>query len=397
MFTLVRISFNTYVIQNNIDAVFLTETWMATDDPVVIGELKPDGYSFLSFPRGTTNHGGIGVLFKKQLSYRVHHLSFKSVSFEYASILDPNNGVHYVIVYRPYQSPKNKFTVTGFLDEYGDFLHEICLLPGKLVILGDFNIHLDQPHKSEVSRFNTITSSFGLQQHVKRATHRDGHIIDLVLTRSEDDLVRLCDVGLYFGSDHRMVSCILQQRKPPPLRSTCTLRDFRKVVPSAFQCDLKLQLHEIWPADLSPDVNDLLEFFENASRQVLDTHAPESTRSRTIRPRPKWYDDDIRIEKRESRRLERKWRKSRLQIDRDTYMTQHQKLVKMIEQSKQKYFKEILHVSNTKDTFKTLGILLNKNSKILPTLYTPDKLCNKFAEFFTDKVSKIRKKMIVTL
>ena len=48
---------NAYVIQYDIDIVFLTETWLATDDPVVIDELKPDGYDYLNFPRGTSNHG----------------------------------------------------------------------------------------------------------------------------------------------------------------------------------------------------------------------------------------------------------------------------------------------------------------------------------------------------
>ena len=42
---------NAYVIQHDID-----ETWLATDDPVFIGELKPDGYDYLNFPRGTSNH-----------------------------------------------------------------------------------------------------------------------------------------------------------------------------------------------------------------------------------------------------------------------------------------------------------------------------------------------------
>ena len=60
---------NAYVIQHDIDIVFLTETWLATDDPVVIGELKPDGYDYLNFPLGTSNHGGTGVLFKSQLGF----------------------------------------------------------------------------------------------------------------------------------------------------------------------------------------------------------------------------------------------------------------------------------------------------------------------------------------
>ena len=72
-------------------------------------------------------------------------------------------------------------------------------------------------------------------------------------------------------------------------------------------------------------------------------------------------------------------------------MKQHEKLVKMIEKSKENYFKDLLSNSNAKDTFKTLGVLLNKNGKILPTIDTPNNLCNKFAEFFNEKVARIRR------
>ena len=47
-------------------------------------------------------------------------------------------------------------------------------------------------------------------------------------------------------------------------------------------------------------------------------------------PRPRWYNEDIRHEKRELRRLERKWRKRKLQVDRDAYMIQNKKLLNLL-------------------------------------------------------------------
>lgn len=147
------LTLNSYVTQYNIDVFFVVETWLAVDDPVVIGELRPDGYTYLSFPRGTDNHGGIGVLFKSPLGFRLHPLNIQSTTFEYASILDPNNGIHYIIVYRPTPSPDNGYTTAGFLDEFESFLPEISALPGKLVILGDF----------KSLTFITMSPMFGLQ------------------------------------------------------------------------------------------------------------------------------------------------------------------------------------------------------------------------------------------
>ena len=91
---------------------------------------------------------------------------------------------------------------------------------------GDFNIYVNEPTKSDVSSFMTILSSFGLRQHVQDATHRSGHILDLILTRFDENLIRLCDVSTDYGSDHSMIRCVLQQRKPPPVKVVLSVRDF---------------------------------------------------------------------------------------------------------------------------------------------------------------------------
>ncbi len=151
----------TIIIEKDIDATFLVETWMAADDPVIIGELKPNGYSFLNIARGTDKHGGIAIISKTQLGLRLHNLNTETMTFEHASILDPNNGVHYIIVYRP---PPSK--------AFDDFLQGVSLLPGKLIILGDFNFHINEPHRSEVAHFMDVLNSFGLEQHVDKPSHR---------------------------------------------------------------------------------------------------------------------------------------------------------------------------------------------------------------------------------
>ncbi len=166
----------------------------------IIGELKPK-HSFLNIARGTDKHGGIAIISKTQLGLRLHSLNTETVTFEHASILDPNNGVHYIIVYRPPPSKANHFTQTAFFEEFDDFLQEVSLLPGKLIILGDFNFHLNEPHRSEVAHFMDILNSFGLEQHVDKPTHRSNNILDLIITRESEDLLRFCDVGTYYGSE----------------------------------------------------------------------------------------------------------------------------------------------------------------------------------------------------
>ena len=140
------------------------------------------------------------------------------------------------------------------------------------------------------------------------------------------------------------------------------------MVPSAFKSDLKSKLPV---SDALGDVNNIPTGpFSTVSMTVLDLHATQCTKTHIIRPQ--LYNKDIK-----------------LQIDKDDYNIQHGTVVKLIEQSKEEYLKSILQDCSCKTTFKTLGMLLNNNSRILPTFDTLDKLCNKFAKFFTEKVNKI--------
>ncbi len=49
-----------------------------------------------------------------------------------------------------------------------------------LVILGDFNIHLDKPQAAD---FHTILASFDLKTELTTATHKSGNQLDLIYTR----------------------------------------------------------------------------------------------------------------------------------------------------------------------------------------------------------------------
>ena len=86
-------------------------------------------------------------------------------------------------------------------------------MPGRLLIVGDFNIHVDNLADSTAIKFLSIVESHGLFQHVSESTHIKGHILDLVLTRVSDNLVIGCEVeGLI--SDHLAVTSLLQLHRP---------------------------------------------------------------------------------------------------------------------------------------------------------------------------------------
>ncbi len=57
-----------------------------------------------------------------------------------------------------------------------------------------------------------------------------------------------------------------------------------------------------------------------------------------IRPNTPWFNEDIRAAKSKKRDLEHKWRKSKLEIDRQLYREQRQVVKHMIEDAKTDYY-----------------------------------------------------------
>ena len=125
----------------------VTETWLQpeTDNEFIIRDLCPTGYSFHHVPRsGPVRGGGVGLLFRSCFNIKLQpHRKF--ISFEYIDLLlnSVDKSIRIVIVYSPPPSNTNGFTPAMFLDEFFTFLEQYVTIPGSLLIVGDFNFHVD--------------------------------------------------------------------------------------------------------------------------------------------------------------------------------------------------------------------------------------------------------------
>ena len=77
-------------------------------------------------------------------------------------------------------------SVISFCEELTDILeNNITGNKGYLLLLGDFNIHLDKQDAPDNIFFKDFLDSFGLTNHVKQPINTSSHILDLVITQSE--------------------------------------------------------------------------------------------------------------------------------------------------------------------------------------------------------------------
>ena len=57
------------------------------------------------------------------------------------------------------------------------------------MITGDFIFHVDDINNPETRKILDLLESFRLEQHVDQPIHRDGHTLDLYITRTSEILI----------------------------------------------------------------------------------------------------------------------------------------------------------------------------------------------------------------
>ena len=101
-------------------------------------------------------------------------------------------------------SSKSSGLISAFYVEFEHLLTAaIYVVP--TIIAGDFNVHVDKESKSEP--LSNVLESFNLTQHVLSPTHHSGHILDLVVSSSDNNLISSITVIPNSVSDHHRIGC----------------------------------------------------------------------------------------------------------------------------------------------------------------------------------------------
>jgi hypothetical protein len=383
-----------FILDSDVDILVITESWLGEDDPVVIGESTPSGYALFNCPRIGDKHGGLVFISKSNLKLSIQQVARNSnmyTTFEYACVSDISKSFRLIAIYRPPPSTENGFTTATFLEEFDNFLCDISELPGKPLIVGDFNLHVDVPSKPEVSHYLASLSQHDFCQVVDRPTHKGGHILDHIICHPDDDLLTDCKVSPNrYGSDHHMIECRINKLKPIPERKTINMRNFKDLDMEVFKDALS---HELCDLALLSDPEEQSVQYNIRLRGILDEYCPEQIRSRKVIRDPVWFDDKVRDARRKRRRYERKWRKSLSESDHERYIVQNKIVNDLIVMSKTEYYKNTLAEADSKTMYRTVNSLLNKSNAVLPSTSSNESLSNNFANFFSEKVDKIRSEL----
>jgi len=135
--------------------MFIKETWLrSSGDEIKCNDLTRPGYTLNSLACDSRG-GGIALLAKNSVAHRIKYKSkftFNHATFEliHATILFKHQTVNIFCLYRSPPSRKNKLSFILFLGEFSTLLEFRNSIAGSPIILGDFNLHFDQPNSPNV-------------------------------------------------------------------------------------------------------------------------------------------------------------------------------------------------------------------------------------------------------
>ena len=389
-----RCEISTFIKDNGVDLLLVTETWLSTQgDEAKTVELAPSGFDVKSFPRQSRSRGGgIATVCKSTLGSSITfktYFDFTHTSLEVvqASITLQHNTLHFFCLYRPPPNRRNNLTDSMFTEQLPDFLDYVNSLPGFVCLVGDMNIHFDNPLQSLTKQTLTTLSLHSLVQVINEPTHRCGHIIDWVTVRPDDDIHRKSTVTDSLESDHYCTKSNFNVSVSKPSTLYRTVRNIANNDRPSFNTEHSSDT-EFSSVEKASQLCDFLH-------TVLDKHAPPSLQKVIVHNSSPWFEsirDELFIAKRERRQAERKWRNTKLTIFKDLCRQARHKVSKLVHTVKCKFYTEGIDLAfSSIELHQIVNTLSNRHPpKILPTIYPSADLPSIFIKHFTNKVEKLR-------
>ena len=372
----------------------LTETWLRKGDTSKISEIKDLGYGILHQSRPGKG-GGVAIAHKKHISVTRRKCStYKSFEHIESTLKSLDNKILRIACV--YRSCNAKYSaITDFCRDFDDYLDSLTHLPGKLLIAGDFNIHVEDSSNPDAVKFRSILESYGLMQHVHEITHISGGTLDLVLTRDSvhDDILidNLICKKTITTSDHFFITFDCAFPRPTgPQRLVKTGRKIKEINIEMLKEDIRAS--DISQPEMFVDYDTATALYNKVLSQLLDKHAPLLEFS--VSPnQDRWMNTACQNARTKRRKAERDHRRLKTSASRKAYIEAYKHANTVINMTRLEYYKDRLNVNvnNKKETFKIVNQLMDRDTSanLRPTHKPTETVCEELKDFFQEKVEKI--------
>ena len=373
----------------DLDIVAVTETWLASQHNNVTAELRDSGYTIYHYNRDVKVGGGVALIFKSNFKF----VSGKTFSFEnfeciVVSIATQSFGkLNFVIVYRFCE-----IAPAHFLDEFYKFIESIFIDFKNVIILGDFNLHVNEQSSQTTTKFYDILSTFSLSQRIESGTHKLGNTLDLVIHNTCDTTINDIRIDFNNKSDHAYIFFKVAHNVDFKSKKAITIRNFKNVNLEHFKSDLALKVENL-VSNIDGTFPEVLNDFNNLCNECVDKHVETKKVVVNGNVRPKWIDSEFRQVRAERRKLYKRWKRTLSESDRLNFQKARQNTHNLSIDKRTAFYKSAIDNCNNshKELFRVCKNLLDKsNSSKLPSYTDPLAMADKFNDYFIGKIENIR-------
>lgn len=369
-----------FITFNKLDFFILTETWLSQGDCSPLIEATPPDFTHLHQPRLSGRGGGVAVIYRND--FKCTPIYFSNVTaFEHlAFTVNSKVQVLILIIYRP---PRPN---SAFIQEFSEFLSHFMSKFDKVLILGDFNIHVCCPTQTLARDFIDTLESLNLTQVIHEPTHSKGHTLDLVL-HSGLSLTNLETKDICVSDHKAILFCTVLSHFTSSNSTPIRRRVFNST--SAFRFSELFTAASLNTFNPNFNTDELVSLFNDTCQTVLDSVAPYKESTPKSSPQP-WFNEYTRELKRDCRRKERKWKKTCLNVFYEIWKDALKTYQKAVKEAKASFLSNLIlaNHSNPRILFQVLDSVTNPSSSQFSE--ASQETCEKFSDFFTNKINDIR-------
>ena len=340
-------------VKGNIDVLMVSETKI--DDTFPVGNSVVDGFSTPYWLDRDSDGGGIMLYVREDIPSNLLATDEKNhIESFYAELNLSNEKWLINCSYNP-----NKSMTGNHLDALGTYLDLHSTTYEKFLILGDFNVGIEEQHMKAFCDNYNLTSL--IKQPTCYKNPNNPTCIDLILSNTPRSFQSTCVIETGLSDFHLMTLTVLKKsfRKFHP--RLINYRSYKNFSSEAFRESLLEKLSK----EIFENNDEGLQRFCNINLQVLNQHAPQKIKYVRGNQMP-FMTKQLSEEIMKSSRLRNNFLRNRTEENKILYNRQRNYCVSLLRKSKKGYY-ENLNIKNVTDNklfWKSVKPLLSDKSRI---------------------------------
>ena len=379
-----------YFMEQNLDLCIITETWLNDNCPTICTDLNTDAVSFHPLMR-VRRGGRIGLLHKKTLKLSdIEKKEYETFELASARVQVKNKTFKVYGIYHPPPLPINRHTNLQFIEELSEKMSIKLVDNLDILITGDLNIAMNQEEDNDKELLDDWINSNSLRNLVNFSTHCSSNTLDLMIVRSAQSMITSNVSPSKYFSDHREVNVIFSFLLE---HQTKSIRSKKSVNVDVLKHDLEVKAIALCRVK---DINSLAAGYNEMLKQTLAAHLPEKMVTITLCPKNPWFLDELNQIKRAMRSLERRWVRNKSEENWVDYKELRNVYCKIFRHTKKTAFSNKVQEigSDAGKLYKLVNNVLGREKdNPLPDGNSYKRHSEEFAEFFLDKISRLRPKL----